>query len=276
MGEKLRRRRLESGVSLDQIASQTKISVRMLQAIEAERYDRLPGGVFRKKFIEQYARAVGMDAEALAVDLKHLSQFDEEPDIPGRETPRFGSDMPPIQPGRDWSGVVKPLGALAALAAVILGCAGVYVWWQKAGGNSRPQPVIRATAAAVPAPLPAPPVVEKAPPAAAAGLAPASQPLEPASTFPLRVGIAAGERTWIQVSSDGKRVFASTLQPSQSKTIEAVARVRLVVGNAGGLEITLNGNPIGPIGPRGQVRVVEFTPRGFQIVSRKPPTAEPL
>ena len=34
----------------------------------------------------------------------------------------------------------------------------------------------------------------------------------------------------------------------------------MLVGNAGGVEISLNGKPIGPIGPRGQVRVVEFTP----------------
>jgi hypothetical protein len=34
----------------------------------------------------------------------------------------------------------------------------------------------------------------------------------------------------------------------------------------------LNGKPIGPVGPRGQVRLVEFTPAGFQIVARKSPT----
>ena len=47
----------------------------------------------------------------------------------------------------------------------------------------------------------------------------------------------------------------------------------LLIGNAGGLEISLNGKPIGPVGPRGQIRIVELTPAGFQIVPR---TLEPL
>ncbi len=57
--------------------------------------------------------------------------------------------------------------------------------------------------------------------------------------------------------------------------MEASEKIRLLIGNAGGLDVSLNGKPIGPIGPRGQVRIVELTPNGFQIVQRKPPT-EPL
>ena len=58
--------------------------------------------------------------------------------------------------------------------------------------------------------------------------------------------------------------------------VEASGKVRLLIGNAGGLAISLNGKPIGPIGPKGQVRVVELTPAGFQIVSLKHPDSEPL
>ena len=74
----------------------------------------------------------------------------------------------------------------------------------------------------------------------------------------------------------GKNVFANALQPHETKTVEASAKVRLLIGNAGGLEISLNGKPIGPVGPRGQIRVVELTPAGFQIVPPKSPTLEPL
>ena len=92
---------------------------------------------------------------------------------------------------------------------------------------------------------------------------------------PVRVGLSADEKTWISISSDGKNVFASLLQPHDTKVVEATAKVRILIGNAGGLEISLNGKPIGPIGPRGEIRVVELTPAGFQI-SRKSPTVEPL
>jgi hypothetical protein len=87
--------------------------------------------------------------------------------------------------------------------------------------------------------------------------------------------LSADETTWISISSDGKNVFAQSLEAHQTKIVEASSKVRLLVGNAGGLEISLNGKPIGPIGPRGQVRVVELTPAGFQIVQRKP-NSEPL
>ena len=98
----------------------------------------------------------------------------------------------------------------------------------------------------------------------------------PAEAAPVRVGLSADEKTWVSISSDGKNVFANSLEAHQTKTIEAASKVRLLVGNAGGVEISLYGKPIGPIGPRGQIRIVELTPAGFQIVPRKSPTLEPL
>ncbi|MBI1895215.1 MAG: helix-turn-helix domain-containing protein [Acidobacteria bacterium] len=51
--------RRRSGVSLDHITDRTKISVRFLRAIEAEEFDKLPGGVFNTSYIRQYAAAIG-------------------------------------------------------------------------------------------------------------------------------------------------------------------------------------------------------------------------
>ena len=96
------------------------------------------------------------------------------------------------------------------------------------------------------------------------------------SASPLRVGLSADEKTWVSISTDGKNVFSNALQPHETKVVEASEKVRLLIGNAGGVEISLNGKPIGPVGPRGQIRIVELTPGGFQIVPRKPPTLEPL
>ena len=55
-GEKLRRERELRGVSLREIADGTKISVRFLQALEEDRVDVLPGGLFPRAFVKQYAR----------------------------------------------------------------------------------------------------------------------------------------------------------------------------------------------------------------------------
>jgi cytoskeletal protein RodZ len=62
-GEKLRQQREQRGVSLDAISSATKISTRMLRALEEEQFDQLPGGVFNKGFVRAYARQIGMDED---------------------------------------------------------------------------------------------------------------------------------------------------------------------------------------------------------------------
>jgi len=78
---------------------------------------------------------------------------------------------------------------------------------------------------------------------------------------------ATTEKTRLSITnSDGKRIFSGILQPSQTKTLTAPEQAKMKVGNAGGLEVLWNGKPIGPIGPRGEVRVVLFTPENFQIL----------
>jgi len=61
----LQRHRSRKGVSLQQIADTTKISIRFLRAIEAGEFAVLPGGLFSRSYIRQYADAVGYDAAAL-------------------------------------------------------------------------------------------------------------------------------------------------------------------------------------------------------------------
>ena len=60
-GEELRLAREARGVTLRQISDQTRISIRYLEAIEANDYKRLPGGIFNRSFIKAYAKYVGYD-----------------------------------------------------------------------------------------------------------------------------------------------------------------------------------------------------------------------
>ncbi len=57
--------RTESGRTLEQIADTTKISIRFLRAIEAEDFDQLPGGIFTRSYLRQYATEIGLDAGGL-------------------------------------------------------------------------------------------------------------------------------------------------------------------------------------------------------------------
>ena len=88
----------------------------------------------------------------------------------------------------------------------------------------------------------------------------------------MRVELTADEPVWVLVRSDGKYFYSGTLGANESRTFEATNAVLLRLGNAGSVTITLNGKPVGPVGPKGQVRTVQFTSGGFEIVAvPKPP-----
>lgn len=57
----LPRSRKKAGLSLEEIADVTKISLRFLRAIESEEFEKLPGGIFTTSYIRQYAVAIGYD-----------------------------------------------------------------------------------------------------------------------------------------------------------------------------------------------------------------------
>lgn len=67
-GDKFRKAREKKNISLDDVSNVTKISARMLQAIEEERFDQLPGGVFNKGFIRAYAKHLGLNDEDAVTD----------------------------------------------------------------------------------------------------------------------------------------------------------------------------------------------------------------
>jgi transcriptional regulator with XRE-family HTH domain len=67
-GEKLRKQREQRGITLEAISNVTKISTRMLRALEEENFNQLPGGVFNKGFVRAYARQVGLDEEEAISD----------------------------------------------------------------------------------------------------------------------------------------------------------------------------------------------------------------
>jgi cytoskeleton protein RodZ len=292
IGEKLRRQRLQNRISIEKVALETKIGVRLLEAIEAERFEKLPGGVFRKSFILQYAKALGIDSDEIEGDLQRLASFDDVPAMPTADMVQTRDQTSSIHFSLGGDGMSgSTVGSLLAAVGVIMVCALIYSWWQtprpatakvEIASGALPQ---NAAAPAPPAPVTvsdrAPAVVSNPAPAASnQAPAPATEPVAAAppsaDAAAVRVGLSADEKTWVSISSDGKNVFASSLEAHQTKIVEASEKVRLLIGNAGGLEISLNGKPIGPIGPKGQIRVVELTPAGFQIVPRKPPTVEPL
>ena len=71
--------RQKRGVSLEQIAEKTKISIRFLRAIESEEFEKLPGGLFTTSYIRQYAAAVGLDEAELITQYERKTGRNREP-----------------------------------------------------------------------------------------------------------------------------------------------------------------------------------------------------
>jgi cytoskeleton protein RodZ len=67
-GEKLKQEREKRNITLDQISATTKISTRMLQALEEDKFNQLPGGIFNKGFVRAYSRSVGLDEDQIVAD----------------------------------------------------------------------------------------------------------------------------------------------------------------------------------------------------------------
>jgi hypothetical protein len=86
-GEKLRKQREQRGIALEAISSTTKISTRMLRALEEENFSQLPGGVFNKGFVRAYARHVGIDEEEAIAD--YLEALRESQVESQKNTPDF-------------------------------------------------------------------------------------------------------------------------------------------------------------------------------------------
>src|SRR5512139_1740026 len=76
IGEKLRRERLRQNLDLAQVANETRIDRRFLEAIEAEEWGRLPGKFFINSFVRQYADALGLDAVEFDAELKRLLEIE--------------------------------------------------------------------------------------------------------------------------------------------------------------------------------------------------------
>ena len=332
VGETLRRERLKRNLDLEEISRELKISERFLQAIENDQYDKLPGGVFVKSFVRQYARLLGLDEVQLAGQVQQsIAPVPEFAQLLDKEKPAGVApiSVPKVDEWQTvgdrhfhWSGWLSALG----LVAVMLVCSAVYTWMQHpklalfglgtpaAGTSAQANPAPAAPAPA-PAPVqtpPAPEPVASQPPSeirpnepnpVATATAPPPQTPEtrpaetrtneanpvdakpvpapvvartiPAGDVAVRVTITADEAVWVLARSDGKYAFSATMDPNTTRTVEAAREVTLRLGNAGGVTISLNGKPIGSAGPKGQVRTLQFTSGGFQIVPAKPPSAAP-
>jgi cytoskeleton protein RodZ len=233
-GENLRRERELRGISLHEIAEATKISVSFLKALEQDHFDVLPGGLFRRSFVRQYAKHVGLDADRVVAEFLYTQG--SEPASGGGERRRFAL------PG----GTLPTLVVLGLLAWLAL------PWGTTAHRESAPS----ATATVVPTTFPAEqvyPAAASLQPAPGVGVSGTSVSVQPKDDG-LVLTLSASQDCWVAVSADGETVLDRVLNAGETQTLEAHGEIVLSVGNAGGLSFRVNDQPGAPLGKSGEVK----------------------
>jgi cytoskeletal protein RodZ len=268
-GRYLRSVRREKGISLEQISKETRIGLDMLNLIEQEDLSGLPAEVFVKGFIRSYAKAVGADGgRAVSGYLISLSRL--------QKTEQSEADLDRLS-NRFWPHMMMAAGILIVVITVsIFALSG----FQKHESPTLPAET-RAPAEAAPSvenekappPLPAAPAQK---PAAEPLPVPASGPAAPTvlpaeSNRPERkpvyrtgpagpeadkqiLEITAVAETWMQIVIDNEKTKEVTLEPGDRLALEASKGFELLIGNAGGVSMKLNGEPVAVGGRSGQVR----------------------
>ena len=236
-GTTLRTARERRGLSVQQLAATTRITIAVLNALEHNDFHKVPGGIFSRGFIRSYAREVGLDPEAM------VAMFLEETgDVPIAEPVAavpFDDDVridPEPTSGRATWGYAFIVGAL--LVAYVSST-------RSDDANENLTPV-----------------------AAAEELAPAVNTTTTGSGEPgavatsgdevLRFDIAPKGPCWVEAVVDGKRVVYRLMQPGERETLSA-REIALRVGDPSVFAYSINGKSGRALGPPGMPVSVTLT-----------------
>ena len=303
-GTFLRLAREQRGVSLQQLAVTTKISARVLEALERNDPGKLPGGIFSRAFVRAYAREVGLDADAAVANF--VSAFPSESGADEMPAATSAVEVESFEQRRRVLRVaVRLLGAVLILAIAalfyssrfrpgFLTTAPTLATPPAAGataqapappqgqppapehassivpGAAQPDPIREADVSRSPAPTePAAPTGVPPAPSSEPGATPG--PLTGAAAprqAPLLVVLTLTESCWLSVSVDGARTASRTAGAGERLEFAVQRSITLRAGNAGALSVTLNGKPARALGAAGEVVTTTIPASGYEAFLR--------
>jgi cytoskeletal protein RodZ len=267
LGARLGQAREARGISLRELSDQTRIARRYLEAIEADDYKELPGGIFNRSFIKAYAKAVGFnEAEAVNAYTEVARAAGEAPDeLPtSRQSSRIYMDGDTAR-----SPLVTAILSLVILAIISLGIyAGLHYYQRRNNPDTAAAPTAAPATAANPGTndqtLPAQTPAASSDPAAATSAANG-----------LNVQIKAkGEDVWLRTRTDEGTNSDGILAADQVRDYKPSERlsVQFSKSKASAIEITINGRPaVIPTDAKGKPLVeLVITKDGYEQLLQQP------
>lgn len=223
-GEYLKREREIRGINLKDISRVTKISLRMLKAMEEDDHTVLPAPVFVRGFIRAYCRFVGLDGDDTVLRYEQYLKAQEEEKVKVEAL----EDTPPLS--RFFYIMIISVFVVFILAL------GTYTLFKGISSPVGHEGVVSVDSSES---------VTKS--------EVSDRPLTQKEDEPLQLDITAREPTWVQIAIDNGRPFEVMLKEGERVTWEAKEGFSLSIGNAGGVEVIFNGRPLGRLGESGQV-----------------------
>ncbi len=246
IGRALQQARIAAGLTVEEVSSSTRVRIPIVHAIEQDDFSRCGGDVYARGHIRTFARAVGIDPEPLVeeYDADHGGRPAPTPAAPLFEAERIRSE--PRRP--NWT---------AAMVAAIVAVIG-FVGFTLFSGEDEPSSTAQIaegskpdkTAAKPTAPKPSDPKPVPSESAIAAA---------PRDKVTVKIGVSRDE-SWISVKDhNGRMLFDGLLLEGESKTFQDEERIDLVLGNAGVIELFVNGKKLQDRFEPGQVERLTYT-----------------
>ncbi|MET8176083.1 helix-turn-helix domain-containing protein [Streptomyces clavifer] len=246
LGHALQQARIAAGLTVEEVSSSTRVRIPIVHAIEADDFSRCGGDVYARGHIRMLAQAVRLDPDPL------IAQFDAEHGgrpAPTPAAPLFEAERIRSEPRRpNWT------AAMVAAIVAVVGFVGFTLFnggdddsgtAQVAEGSTpdRTTPEPTATKPADPKPVPSESAIAAAP------------------RDKVTVKLSATEgKSWISAKDhNGRLLFDGLLLQGDSKTFQDKERVDLVLGDAGAIELFVNGKKVDDRFEPGQVERLSYT-----------------
>src|SRR5258708_13248151 len=222
-GERLKRERELREVSPNEVVVATRISLRFLEALENEDWEKLPGGIFNRGFVRAIARYLGLDEESL------LAEYDQARGDQFAEAASVAENRIPSPP--KWLAAAFALGALVVIAVLI--AAGVY-GWRRSSARRQGKPSSAVTTQSLGA-------------AQAASL-PAGDPPQ-ANSAALDLSVSTSKATRLRILADGKLVLDSKIPADQTRHFSAETAFEVTAADSSAVLLEFNAQPMPPLPP---------------------------
>jgi cytoskeleton protein RodZ len=301
-GEKLKQEREKRKITLEQISVSTKIGTRMLQALEEDKFNQLPGGIFNKGFVRAYSRCVGLDEDQTVAEYLQASGDAPPPrteiaprEDEARENRENEERISRLEAVSDAPARQLPWGLFAAILLLI---ALALALWSRRQHEDFKQPP-RSAPPTSQMPLPVTP--SAAPSTNLTGTVStgethtgeantneaytskdsgsgSSKTVSPvtlsAAVTPdeFSVVIQTREESWVSITTDGKTAQSEVLPAGTERVIRGRKEIVIKTGNAGGVDFRFNGKKLDFGGQFGEVKTVTFGPGGMIPNGPAPPS----